>query len=75
MAKNIINLQYTPNLAIICFTIKQKPFVPKKNIFAQNGVNIDKFHMFNLQVDEISSFDFMGKTIFLVKKGIPIGSK
>ena len=29
MAKNIINLQYTPNLAIIYFTIKQKLFFTK----------------------------------------------
>ena len=62
--KYIINLQYTHNLAIICFTIKSKPFVPKKPYLHKKGGKIVKFHMSNLQVNQIISFDFIGKTIF-----------
>ena len=68
MAKKYNQFTIYPKFSYNFFHHKTKILCPKKPIFAQNGGNIVKFHMFNLQVDQISSFYFMGKTIFLLKR-------
>ena len=67
--QKIINLQYTPKFRYYLFHHKTKTNCPQKPIFAQNGENIVRLYVSNLQLNQMRSFVFMGKTIFLVKKG------
>ena len=66
------NFPYIQNLSTFCFSYKMKTIGPNWLKISHKRKNIISLHVLKSQLIQTSSFDFIGKIVFLLKMGYHI---